>query len=82
MVNYHFLYKSSTCEEEELETRLNQHGAEGWRLHTCEPFVIQGVVGVGSLKYAVVMDLGPIPNEEPEELAESTVDKFAGIPMR
>ena len=38
-----------------LERDLNQYGADGWRLHTCEPLAIVND-GVSILQFVVVMD--------------------------
>ena len=81
MVNYHFLYKTFICDDDELSNELNVAGAEGWRLHTCEPVVIAGAEGIGSLRFVVVMDLGPITNQEPEAEPEDVPD-FAAMSMK
>jgi hypothetical protein len=82
MVDYHFDYHSFTCDADELQAHLDELGARGWRLHTCEPYVVQGVEGVGTLKIFCVMDIGPIPNEELEKPETEGVEDLPGIPLR
>ena len=76
-----FIYRSFECSPEELEALLNEAGAEGWRLHTCDPIGVVGVEGVGSLLYCVVMDQILMDEiEEPTE--EEEVQAFEGIAMK
>ena len=76
-----FAYRSFECSPEDLEALLNEAGAEGWRLHTCDPIGVVGVEGIGSLVYCVIMDQHIII-EETEEPAKEEVQPFAGIAMR
>lgn len=78
-MNTVFEYKAFVCEEEDLETLLNKAGQEGWRLHTCEPFVVIGQEGIGSLKFAVVLD--QVYNES-EETGQESSGSIEGIPMK
>lgn len=60
-----FKYHSFTCEVgETLETRLNELGAQGWRLHTCEPIRTMGPAGSGPLEAFVVMDMLLVAEDE------------------
>jgi hypothetical protein len=51
-----FDYKTFVTSPEDLEPKLKEHGKDNWRLHTCEPFVILGLGGVGTPHVLVVMD--------------------------
>ena len=64
-----YAYLHFICDATELQEKLSFHGAEGWRLHTCEPIRTTGPAGSGLLQAFVVMDgvvLPPEPTEEPE----------------
>jgi hypothetical protein len=51
-----YKYIHFVCEQDALDARLNQYGAEGWRLHTCEPVATVGISGTGTLHAFVVLD--------------------------
>jgi hypothetical protein len=56
---------------EELQNRLTEHGAEGWRLHTCDPVPTVGPNGSGTLNAFVVMDMQDFSDEEVQTLEEA-----------
>lgn len=71
MSSIKFAYRHFVVASEELETVLNEHGANGWRLHTCEPVASTGDDGETKLFMAVVMDkatqIVEVHEEEDEE---------------
>jgi hypothetical protein len=78
-----FLYLTFCCWYEDLQAALDKHGQEGWRLHTCEPVMKIGHLGVsGALEAFVVMDKHVFEEaaKAPEELAK--YEPAVGIPMR
>lgn len=50
-----FEYNHFECPGTDLHDRLNELGSEGWRLHTCEPYFLQGEDGVTHM-FTIVMD--------------------------
>ena len=73
-----FKYLSFVCEADQLEARLNEYGAQGWRLHTCEPVATVGPSGSGVLNAFVVLDMMLAePEDEPAD-----VPVVEGIPMK
>ncbi len=74
-----FQYLTFVCEQAELQTKLTQHGLEGWRLHTCDPVVTLGPLGSGMLNAFVVMDKFVDDEETPQVDDE---DAQEGIAMR
>jgi hypothetical protein len=83
MVDHYFEYLTFFAEESELASRLSEAGAEGWRLHTCDTVSAVGVTGVSSVKYLIVMDIGPLLKEEKEpEADEEVVSDFAAMQMK
>lgn len=66
--------------QRDLQSELTRYGAEGWRLHTCEPVVIQGYLegqGHNEVKAFVVMDR--LLADDP---AEPDTPEVSGIAMR
>ena len=56
MSSIKFAYRHFVVASEDLEAVLNEHGEDGWRLHTCEPVASAGDDGEAKLFMAVVMD--------------------------
>lgn len=73
-----FEYRHFTCDGGELEARLNHHGRDGWRLHTCEPIVLVDQTGQPSSYCFVVMDR--LVAEDEDEAAERR--PIGGMEMR
>lgn len=73
-----FKYYSFKCFEEDLETMLEPLGADGWRLHTCEPFMTTGAEGSGPLEVFCVLDKCYV-DEDPhmEEESDSGIKAMA-----
>lgn len=51
-----------------LQEKQRELGAEGWRTHTCEPYVVVGQEGVGSVYYLLSMEFTHL-YEPPQEEA-------------
>ena len=65
-------YLAFECDADEKQALLKKHGAAGWRLHSCDPYVITGNQGIGVVHFSVVMDkpLNDAPKAaEPVEIA-------------
>ena len=69
-------YRHFTCEDDKLQSLLDEYGNMGWRLHTCEPIVTVGTYGTGLGKAFVILEMveqtetfEEIPDDEPEGLA-------------
>ncbi len=75
-----FQYLHFVCFQDELDTRLNQYGSEGWRLHTCEPVVVQGPSGSGLMQAFVVMDKTFTPSDH--DVTYNQAEENEGIPMK
>jgi hypothetical protein len=75
-----FKYINFLCEQTELETRLNEYGAEGWRLHTCEPVATMGEKGSGLLYAFVVLDKMVQPEEQ--KIAAQFPSDIEGLEMK
>ncbi len=76
-----FLYIHFLCEQEELQDLLTLRGAEGWRLHTCEPVILQGQYGSSIMNVLVVMDQA-FQEEEEFDLPGGHDDAAEGIAMK
>lgn len=61
----HFEYQSFTTFPDELQAKLQEQGKAGWRLHTCDPYVVTGNAGVGTPHVLVVMD--KVIDDEPPQ---------------
>lgn len=71
-------YRCFTCEQDELQSLLDEYGDMGWRLHTCEPIVSVGTFGTGLIKAFVVLEMV----EQIENLEEDSEDEPEGLAMR
>ncbi len=72
-----FLYKHFVCDQDELQGALTLRGEEGWRLHTCEPVILQGQYGSGTMSVFVVMDQAYNDEEEVYEAPETAPEGIA-----
>lgn len=76
-------YISFQCDFDDLEAKLNEHGLQGWRLHTCEPVVTMGPQGSGNLHAFVVMDMALMQDFEQNNEEDVTDEpRPEGIPMK
>lgn len=73
-----FKYLHFVCEQPDLQDLLSRYGAEGWRLHTCEPVATIGPYGSGALNVLIVMDRAIYPETEEVE----TESASEGIAMK
>ena len=73
-----FKYTSFVCEIDELAGRLDELGAQGWRLHTCEPTATIGPSGSGVLRIFVVMDMAT----DTDMLNDDVSGSVTGITMK
>lgn len=73
-----FLYHTFVCDHDELEPKLNELGAQGWRLHTCEPVVTIGPQGTGLLKTLIVLDMMVVEEDE----TPKSMERGGGIAMK
>jgi len=73
-----FKYRHFLCFQDELQSFLDTYGAQGWRLHTCDPVLPMGLHGSGSLQAFVVMD--QIVDEEDEPVVAEPESE--GIAMK
>ena len=72
-------YIHFVCEAgEELQALLTEHGANGWRLHTCDPVSTVGQSGSGTLKAFVVMDKQIFDEEVPAQEADRGAIRMKG----
>lgn len=74
-----FQYLTRMCYYPDLQPLLTKFGEDGWRLHTCDSFMLTGPQGSGLLQVFVVMDR--IIDEEPEIEIESE-SELEGIAMK
>lgn len=56
MMTIKYQYFHTQCPVFKLNDVLNELGQEGWRLHTCEPFILTDQEGQMQTVFEVVMD--------------------------
>jgi len=69
-----FQYLHFTAGSEVLQEQLNIHGADGWRLHSCDPVTAVVEDNRGVILFVVVMDKMTSDESNAHSTGDTTVD--------